>query len=75
MYSVRKPLLGFGTRAREVTYHKTYKLITNSYTGDTIVAYQSGTDAPNITADLTIAVPVTKTALTSTTLSAYASSS
>ena len=45
----------------------TYKVITNSYSGQTTVAYQCGTPVPNITADLLVSVPITKAAFTTTT--------
>ena len=35
----------------------TYKYITNSYSGQTVVAYQCGTPVPNVTADLVVEVP------------------
>ena len=50
-----------------VTYMETYKYITNSYSGQTVVAYQCGTPKPNITADLIVEVPITRAGFTTTT--------
>ena len=48
----------------------TYKVITNTYSGQTVVAYQCGTPAPDITGadvDMLVEVPITKAAFTTTT--------